>query len=210
MKILIIGATGKTGKQLVQQGLEQGHTVSALCRNPGKLKINHPRLRVLQGNVLEASSLVSAVEGQEAVISALGHKRFILPSNILSEGSINLIRIMEAQQVNRLICITSLGIADSRYRLGLYYTLFVIPVILFFYFRDKEKQEMAIRQSKLEWTIVRPGQLTNGKQRAVYKTGPGLGHALFTRMVSRATVAAFILKELGQRKYIRQVSGITH
>ena len=71
---------------------------------------------------------------------------------------------MEKHHIKRFICITSLGINDSRFKLGLYYTLFVIPVILLFYFLDKEKQERIIMKSNLDWTIVRPGQLTNGKK----------------------------------------------
>ncbi|TDQ30969.1 NAD(P)-dependent oxidoreductase [Zeaxanthinibacter enoshimensis] len=210
MRILIIGGTGKTGRELIKQGLAKGHTITVFARKPGKIREVHQNLRVVPGNILDPTTLAPALLNQDAVLSALGHKRFVIRTNTLSEGTKNLISGMEQLGVKRLICITSLGIADSRYRLGLYYSLFVIPVLLFFYFRDKEKQERVIRESNLDWTIVRPGQLTNGKKRTRYRTGPGLGHYIFTRLVSRATVAGFMLDELAGRNYLKQVSGITN
>ena len=207
MKILVIGGTGR---ERIRQGLEQGQEVTVLARKPSRVKAEHPRLKVLKGNVLHVSALEEALGGQEAVLCALGHKRFILPTSTLSRGTQNILDVMQRKGVNRFLCITSLGIGDSRFRLGLYYTLFTIPFILFFYFKDKSKQEDLIRKSGLDWTIVRPGQLTNGKKRARYRHGPGLGHYIFTRMISRADVAHFMLRELEKDRYIRSVTGITY
>lgn len=94
---------------------------------------------------------------QDAVVSALGHKRFFYPTRILSRGTWNILRAMEAHGVQRLVCETSLGIGDSAGRMGLYYTLFTIPVILPFYFWDKAQQERIIAESDVEWVIVGPG-----------------------------------------------------
>lgn len=203
MKLLIIGGTGGTGKELIKQALEQGHQVAALVRSPEKLKIVHENLSVIKGNVLDLENVENAVAGQDAVLLSLGHKRFFIKTNILSEGTKNIITAMEKHEVKRLICITSLGINDSRFRMGLYYTLFVIPIILFFYFRDKAKQENLIRESDLDWTIVRPGQLTNGRRRENYKHGNNLGSYIRTRMISRASVADFMLKQLSAKTYFR-------
>lgn len=148
MKLLIIGGTGGTGKELIEQALEQGHSLTALVRNPEKVNIAHKDLSVINGNILDFDKVQGVVAGQDAVLSALGHKRFFIKTNILSEGTKNIIHAMEMHNVNRFICITSLGIDDSRFKLGLYYTLFVIPVIVFFYFLDKGKQEKLIRSSK--------------------------------------------------------------
>ena len=117
---------------------------------------------------------------------------------------------MKRNHIKRFICITSLGINDSRFKLGLYYTLFVIPVILFFYFLDKSKQERIIENSGLDWTIVRPGQLTNGKKRTEYKHGSDVGHYILTKMISRASVAHFMLKQLESKNYLRKTVGITY
>lgn len=209
MNILIIGSTGKTGRELVKQGLERGHFITAMARKPEKLKMVHPKLKIVQGDVLDPASLERSLKDQEAVLCALGHKKFLIKTNILSRGSSHLISAMQKQQLKRLICITSLGINDSRYRLGLYYTLFIIPFIIFFYFRDKTKQERLIMKSDLDWTIIRPGQLTNGKRREKYRHGSGLGNYLLTRTISRADVTHFMLEELSQGHYIRKISGIT-
>ena len=210
MKLLIVGGTGKTGRLLISQGLEEGHCITAMVRNPNKLKFNNPNLKVLKGNVLNLENVEIAVQGQDAVLSALGHKQFFIKTSILSKGTMNIIRAMEKKGVDRLICITSLGINDSKFRLGLYYTLFVIPVILFFYFRDKSKQEKLIAQSNLDWTIVRPGQLTNGRKRTKYQHGPNLGSYILTKMISRNDVAHFMLKLLKNRAYINEAPGIIY
>uniref|UniRef100_UPI00262D266D NAD(P)-dependent oxidoreductase n=1 Tax=uncultured Muriicola sp. TaxID=1583102 RepID=UPI00262D266D len=147
MKLTIIGGTGKTGKELLKQGLEAGHHITALVRNPKKVKIQHPNLKVVQGNVLNTTDLDGIFKGQDAVLSALGHKRFLGPSHILSQGTENILQAMKTDAVSRFICITSMGINDNRFKLGLYYTLFVIPFIVFFYFRDKAKQERFIMES---------------------------------------------------------------
>jgi len=210
MKILIIGGTGKTGKELIKQALELGYNVTALVRNPKKIIQQHPNLKIEKGNVLHPESFGNSFIGQDAVLCALGHKKFIIKTNILSEGTKNIITEMQKQKLSRFICITSLGINDSRFKLGLYYSLFIIPFILFFYFLDKSRQEKIIRQSTLKWTIVRPGQLTNGKKRMHYKHGENLGNYIFTRMISRADVAHFMLNQITHPKYLYKAPGITY
>ena len=210
MKIMLIGGTGKTGKELIKQALEAGHQVTALVRNPKKIKITNPNLVVAEGNVLVPESLERSFAAHDIVISALGHKKFFIKTTILSGGTRNIIRAMRKNQINRFICITSLGINDSRFKLGLYYTFFVIPFIILFYFLDKEKQERIIQQSELDWTIVRPGQLTNGRKRGRYKQGKGLGSYILTKMISRADVAHFILREMEHNAYIRKVVELTY
>lgn len=210
MKLLIIGGTGGTGHELIKQALEQGHRVTALVRNPEKVKITHQQLNVIKGDVLVYDNVEKAVAGQDAVLSTLGHKRFFIYSTILSEGTKNIINAMEKNNVKRFICVTSLGINDSRFKLGLYYTLFVIPFITFFYFRDKAKQEKLIINSNLDWTIVRPGQLTNGKKRSTYKQGPRVGNYILTKTISRADVAHFILSQINNKQYVYKTPGVTY
>ena len=210
MKLLILGGTGGTGQQLIKQALEQGYSLTVLVRNPKKVKIAHQNLSIIKGNVLDFEKVQEVVAGQDAILSVLGHKRFFIKTNILSEGTKNIIHAMEKHNVNRFICVTSLGINDSRFKLGLYYTLFVIPVITFFYFSDKSKQEKLIRSSNLDWTIVRPGQLTNGKKRGTYKHGVNIGNYVLTKMISRADVAHFILNQLNNKSYLHKTPGITY
>ncbi len=165
---------------------------------------------VVQGDVLVPVQLTKAIHGQDAVLSALGHKRFFIPSTRLSADTRNIVAEMEKQGVKRLICITTMGIRDNRFRMGLYYTLFVIPFIVGFYFKDKVIQEKIIEDSTLDWTIVRPGQLTNGKKRGNIKHGAKQGHYIFTHTISRASVAAFMLGLLGDTSYLNKAVAITH
>jgi uncharacterized protein YbjT (DUF2867 family) len=207
MNLLIVGATGGTGRQLVTQALERGHRVTALVRRPPRAEAR-PGVTTIVGNVLDPASLDRAVRGQEAVLSALGHKRWLGPTRILSEGTRNLIAAMGRHGVRRFVCETALGISDSWWQAGLYYTLFVRPVILPFYFWDKVRQEAVIRASDLDWTIVRPGALTNGPKRGRYRHGPRVGHWLWTVRISRADVAAFMLDELTDRRHVRATVGV--
>jgi uncharacterized protein YbjT (DUF2867 family) len=207
-RILIIGATGGTGRELVAQALERGYAVTALVRNPSKLQIDDPRLTVMRGDVLDSESVSVAMRGQEGVFCALGHKRYFSPTRILSEGTRNLLSAMEAHGVRRLVCETSLGLGDSAGRMGLYYTCFIIPVILPFYFWDKTRQERAIAESNVEWTIVRPGVLTNGSRRGQSRHGRGIGSFLWTVRISRADVADFMLNQLVSDTYLGAAPGL--
>ena len=206
-RLLIVGATGGTGRQLVAQALERGHAVTALVRDPSKLGTEHPRLTVIQGDVLDPDSVESAVRGQDAVLSALGHRRYFYPTRILSAGTRNVVRAMEVHGVPRLVGVTSLGLGDSAGRLGLTYTLFVIPVVLPFYFWDKARQERAIARSRVEWVIVRPGTLTNATGRGRTRHGR-VGSFLLTVRIARADVADFMLDQLTSDEYLRAAPGV--
>ena len=208
-RLLIVGATGGTGRQLVAQALERGHAVTALVRDPAKLSIDHARLTVLQGDVLDQESVDRAVRGQDAVISALGHKQFFRPTRILSEGTRNLVRAMEAHRVRRLVCMSSLGIGDSGGRMGLWYTLVVIPFVVPFYFWDKTRQERLVAASALEWVIVRPGALTNAVPRRAYRQGARVGSYIMTVRISRADVAEFMLDQLSHDAYVGAAPGVS-
>jgi uncharacterized protein YbjT (DUF2867 family) len=207
-RVLVVGATGGTGRQLVIQALERGLEVTALVRDPARLQMEHPRLRVAVGDVLDPPTLQAALQGQEAVLSALGHRRYFAPGRILSEGTANVLRAMEACGVRRLVCETALGIGDSAGRLGLYYTLFVIPVILPLYFWDKARQERRIAASHAEWVIVRPAALTDRPQRGQVQHGPAVGSYVRTVSIPRADVAAFMLDQLTDSAHVGTAVGI--
>ena len=131
------------------------------------------------------------------------------PTRILSEGTRNLLRAMNAHGVSRLVCETALGIGNSAGRMGLYYTFFVIPIILPFYFWDKTRQEQAIAGSRADWVVVRPGALTNGPKRGGYRHGASIGNFLWTVRISRADVADFMLNQLTDNTYLKTAPGIS-
>jgi uncharacterized protein YbjT (DUF2867 family) len=208
VRVLVIGATGGTGRQLVQQALDQGHQVTAFVRDPSKLRIEHANLRVVKGDVLDYASVESAMHGQSAVLCALGHKRFFYPNKIQSNGMRNILRAMNACDVPRLICETALGIGNSVGRLGLPHTFFFLPLVLPFYMWDKLRQEELIAASDRDWVIVRPGMLTNGEARGSYRHGPKVGSYLWPVKISRADVADFMLKQLTDDTYVGAAPGL--
>jgi putative NADH-flavin reductase len=188
--------------------LERGHDITALVRTPSRLRVTHPRLTVVTGDVLQPASLDAAVRGQDAVLSALGHKRWLYPTRILSAGTQNVIEAMRRHGVRRLIVETALGIGETWWQMGLYYTLFVRLFILPFYFFDKSRQEALVRRSGLDWTLVRPGALNNGPRRGVIRQGPRVGHWLWTVGISRGDVAAFMLDQVTDPRYVGAAVGI--
>lgn len=208
-KIIVVGATGGTGRAVVLQALERQYVVTALVRDEAGLDIAHPRLRVVRGNVLDYATVIAAVRGQDAVVCALGHKRFFYPTRILSEGTSNIVRAMDAEGVRRLICQTSLGIGHSVGRMGVYYSLLVIPLILPFYFWDKTRQERVIAASDTTWTIVRPTALTNATGRGAVRHGADVGSLIWTRRVARADVARFLLDQLSDEQYQCAAVGVS-
>ena len=208
MRVLVIGATGGTGRELVQQALAQGHQVTAFVRDPAKLQIEHSNLRIAKGDVLDYGTVESAMRGQDAVLSALGHRRFFYPNKIQSEGMRNILRAMQSCEVPRLICETALGIGSSVGRLGLPHTFFIMPLILGFYMWDKLRQEELIIASDRDWVIVRPGVLTSGKARGVYRHGPNVGSYFWPVLIPRADVADFMLKQLKDDSYLGMAPGI--
>lgn len=208
LRVLVIGATGGTGRELVRQALELGHEVTAFVRKPAKLKIEHPRLRVVKGDVRDYASVEAAMRGQNAVVCALGHKRFFWPTKILSEGTRNILRAMKACNVPRFICESSLGVGSAVGRLGLIHTFFFIPLILPFYFWDRVRQEKLIEESDRDWVIVRPPVLNNKPARGNYRHSRNLGNFILTNRIARADVADFMLKQMTDDDYVGTAVGV--
>ena len=207
MNLVIFGATGGTGLALVEQALDRGHAVTAFVRKASRMRIRHRLLRLVVGDVLDYGMVEAAIAGQDAVLSALGHKRWLIKTSILSRGTRNIVAAMTKCGVRRFVCETSLGVGDSRGRLGILYTFFLTPVLLYYY-QDKELQEKCIMQSSLDWVIVRPAALTNGKQTGAVREGKDIGSLLFTHRISRADVASFMLSEVKDDRYVRDTPGV--
>jgi putative NADH-flavin reductase len=212
MKLLIIGATGGTGTQVVQQALQQGITVTAFVRRPGKLKITHTNLKVVQGNVLQQSSINKIIVGHDAVICCLGAPA-TKAGNLRSAGTKNIINAMQQNEVSRLICQTSLGFGDSEIVLRntpWFFKKIIVPYLLKSTFADHLLQENFIQQSKLNWTIVRPGTMTNGKFTGNYQHGFSYSDEKLKVKISRADVADFLIQQVSSTQYQKKVTGISY
>ena len=209
MKVLIFGATGGTGQQLVAQALTQGHEVTAFVRNPTKLKTTAPRLHIVKGDVLHYATVEKAMTGQEAVLCALGAPASDR-TTMRADGTKHIIQAMSACGVRRLVCQTSLGFGDSQALLPFHFKYIVVPFILHHAFADHEQQERAIKESRLDWVIVRPGNMTNGARTGLYRHGFAGDDRSIKLKVSRADVADFMLKQLTEDRYLHQTPGISY
>jgi putative NADH-flavin reductase len=207
MKVVIFGATGSVGRLMVAQALEEGHTVTAFARDPAKLSITHPNLRVIQGDAMDPAAVEQAVRGQDAVVCALGAGA---KGTIRSEGTRNIVAAMERAGVRRLVCQSSLGVGDSRENLNFFWKYVMFGMLLREAYADHVAQESQVMRSALDWTIVRPGAFTDGPRTGRYRHGFAADDKAITFKVSRADVAEFMLKQLTDRSYLRKTPALSY
>ncbi len=208
MQLLVVGATGGTGRQAIEQALQRGHFVTAFARDPAKLSIQHPNLTVLTGDVLKPETLLPAVRRQDVVFCALG-SRPGQEDKAVADGTINLIDAMMHVGVRRLLVVSSLGVGTSYEEAPLPSKL-IIKTLLSGVIAEKEKQEQAIRESNLDWIIARPTRLTDGPVTGHCRIGEHLPFPRFSfPRISRADVVAFLLDQLDKDAYLQKAVTIT-
>ena len=209
MQLVIFGATGTVGRQVVQQALAQGHTVTAFARSLTKLDIQHPQLNLTPGDVLDASAVESAIQGQDAVVCVLGAGKN-LKSTIRSEGTRQIIQAMKKVGLRRLICLSTLGAGESWSNLDFYWKYVMFGFILRQVFADHERQEALVRNSNLDWTLVRPGALTDGPLTGEYRHSFPSRDRSISLQISRADVADFILKQLADQSSLQRATSLSY
>jgi putative NADH-flavin reductase len=202
-KILVLGATGGTGQQLISRALQQGHEVTALVRTPQRLTISDDRLRVLAGSVTDDSqALADAVRDQAAVISALGVGRSFKSRGLITQSMPRIVRAMEDHGVRRLIFTSAFGVGDTRRDVPLGPRIFV-RLLLQDIYRDKELGEATLRASSLDWTLVYPAGLIDARATGRCRAGERLSLTGFPR-IARADVADFLLTQIDDTTYVRK------
>jgi putative NADH-flavin reductase len=209
MNILIFGASGRTGRKLVQKALAQGHLVTAFVRNPAKLDILHAYLKVMQGDVSDYASVEQAITGQEVVFCALGSFTPAKRDPILIDGVRNIICAMEQARVRRLIYLSFLGVRNGRKGLGPVVNFIVAP-FLRNPIADHEEKESLIMQSRLDWIIVRPPRLTNGPYTGVYRSGEDIAARSLILTLSRADLADFMVKQLTDDTFVHKAPRVMY
>lgn len=205
MKLAVFGATGGTGKEIVKQALAAGHEVTVLVRDPARLTIKHDKLYLVIGDVLNPDKVEETLAGSDAVCCSLGNT----PNNpdmVVSEGTRHIIDCMVKQGIRRLVVVTALGVGDSLEQVTLTFKM-IMKTVLRKAYEDKERQEQLVRESDLDWVIVRPGGLTNGPATGNYQFG--LDPAIGSGQVSRADVAAFVLQQLTDDTFLHKTPVIT-
>jgi putative NADH-flavin reductase len=201
MKLIIFGATGGTGQQLVEQALAAGHEVTVFARQGGVMS----RARVVTGDVLDRATVADAIIGHDAVLSALGtrpHSRrgpWNVHVDICSGGIASMIPAMQSAGVKRVIAMSSQGVGDSKLdKLG---TLGA-SLLLGKTFRDKLAMEVMLADSDREWVVVRPGMLVNSKARGRFRCD--VDGTIEGGKICRADVAAFMLQQLESDEWLRK------
>lgn len=193
MKIVVFGATGGTGKQVVERALAAGHEVTAVARRPSAITTKHPLLAVLQGDALEAASIEGAVRGQDAVISALGvHDR--APTVLYSQGVSNIIRAMQLAQVRRLFAISANGLEPGPLWQRVAAKLFLWQAFKESY-SDLVRMEAVIKASSVEWTIMRPPRMVDGALTGVYQVAINQ-HLRKGWRINRADLADYVIRQI--------------
>lgn len=209
MNILIYGASGATGHELVKQALAQGHVVTAFVRNPSKLKVQHQNLKVVEGDVGNFQIVEKSVKGQDAVLSALGALSPFKYDQAVVDGAGNIIRAMESNNISRFIYMSFVGVKESRTNAG-FVIKYIAPKLLSTEIAGHEAREKMIKQSQLKWTIVRAPTLTNGKHIAQFRSGENISTKGFTVTISRADVADFMIRQLTDDTFLRKTPSIMY
>jgi putative NADH-flavin reductase len=204
VRVLIIGASKGIGLETTRQSLEAGYDVRALARSAAAISLSNPKLEKVTGDALDHRDVEAALAQVNAVIVTLGVGLgdLLRPVHLFSEATRVLIRAMKAQAVKRLICVTGFGAGDSHASIS---CLQRVPFQIIFghAYDDKTRQERLIKESALEWTIVRPGVLTGGPRTGRYQV---LREPSQWRngIISRADVAEFLVRQIEDLTYVHE------
>jgi putative NADH-flavin reductase len=205
MKIIVFGASGNTGKEIVQQASARGHSVTAFVRNPESLP-SHFNLRIVQGDVLNPGEVADAIVGHQAVLSALG-ARTPKKADLLARAVPNILAGMRQNYVSRLIV---LGAAGAQPGYGKYQNALTTILVwaikktrLRHPFADQAEQERLLAASEMDYTIVRPPRLVDAPFTGKYRVLPD-SLPSGSRRISRADVADFMVQQLTDPRFHRQ------
>jgi putative NADH-flavin reductase len=207
-KILVLGATGGTGRLIVSEALARGHEVTALVRSPekaGDLK----GARLIVGDIRDENALRNALRGQDTVVSALGTPASPFREvKLLSTATRALVTAMKAEQVSRLVCITGMGAGDSAGRGGFLFDRLIFPLLLKNVYADKDRQEVVVRDSGLDWVLVRPSVLNDKPGRGAIRAITDLSD-FHGGSIARQDVATFVLDQIQGNNWLHRSPLIT-
>jgi uncharacterized protein YbjT (DUF2867 family) len=201
MKILVLGATGATGQLIVRDAVAIGHSVVALVR--AKARSNLPGAELIEGDPRDEGTLARALDGCDAVVITLGTGVGLRKVDLLTDATRALVAAMTRTGVRRMVCISALGVGDSRGHGGFVFDRLFQPLLLGPAYKDKERQEAAIRASSLDWVVVRPGMLTNDPPRGRVKATADLA-GVNGGKIARADVAQFVVEQLANDTWLKR------
>ena len=208
MKVLVLGATGGTGREIVRAAQAKGHQVRALVRSLARSN-DLAGAELVTGDARNEAALLDALDGCEAVVSSLGTGMSPFREvTVLSAATAALISAMGVRHVRRLVCITGMGAGDSRGHGGFFYDYLFQPLLLRKVYQDKDRQEALVRASGLDWVLVRPSALNDkpphGEVRALTDLSGFNGG-----WVARADVARFVVEQLESNTWLHRAPLVT-
>ncbi|GAB4536960.1 MAG: SDR family oxidoreductase [Pleurocapsa sp.] len=211
MRVIIYGATGKIGRLCVDKALNAGHEVTAFARYPGKLDPRE-RLEKVRGDILDRDKVLTSMPGHDAVLTVFGAplnwSTITSVPDLCTHGTINIVNAMLKHKVKRLICMTGIGAGDSKGHGRFVFDNLILPILLGRIYADKNLQETLVMESNLDWTIVRPAELTDESESNNYRVLVDLkGKKAST--IARADVADFLVGQLESDRYLHQTPLIT-
>ena len=199
LKLFVIGATGRTGREVVQQALAKGHHVTAFVRSPEALGLTNERLTVVKGDVDDKDRLFQAMQNHDAVISTLGPRKVFKPGSLLHDSALATTHVMQRAGIKRLVVLSAAAHFPG-------FPNRIASFIMRGHMRDSLAMEEIVQSNGIDWTIARPPRLTQEDSlgyRSREGAAPKMGFAL-----SRKAVAAFMLDAIEQKKHLRKIVGI--
>ncbi|MDA3649874.1 SDR family oxidoreductase [Saccharopolyspora indica] len=208
MRITIFGATGGTGKHLIEQALAAGHQVTAVVRDPAKVTREHPELTVVRADVMDAAGIRPHIAGRDAVISAIGSTSVRNPTAVQTDSTISILDAMGAAGVRRFLVVSNGGmITEGDDPLTKHLVKPIMWRFLKHPWTDMQRMEEIVRASEADWTIIRPPRLTEGPRTGRYRSA--VERAVRGGMkISRADLADSILRSLDDDSSIRSAIAV--
>ena len=216
MKILILGGTGRTGIQLIEEGLRRGHQINALVRYPEKLKSESSNLQVTKGTPSNIDDLRKAINGAEVVFNTLNIStssnwpwaKLRTPKDFISSSIRNMINLMHEERIKRIIVMSAHGAGDSITEVPGWFKLLISYSTMRYAYKEHGEQETLLKQSDLDWTAIRPMSLSNSQKAKEVMVSFG-GVPKPKRSISRRNVAKFMLDIAENNEYIGQTPTIS-
>jgi uncharacterized protein YbjT (DUF2867 family) len=207
MKIFLLGGTGLTGRLLLDDFLQSGLEVTAFVRDSSKMDKVHPNLKVVQGDPAHAASVQKSLAGHDTVACTLGYRKMKQRERVFEPAMQAVVKVGGQCGIKKIVYLSAYGVAETRGDLGFLVGKIVLPMMLEGVFADHATAENIIRSSGIDYTIVRPGTLSNGPRTGSYRAQEGLMKA---RKISRADVADFMLRGVTDPAFSRKTIGLSY
>lgn len=210
MNIFLFGATGGTGKEILIKLLEQKHQVFALARNPEVLGVTDDNLKIIKGSIYDVETYQDELSKCDLVISALGTGTSRKPTEIYSQGGQQIITAMQKANVKRLITLTAGAFDPTDPATRSFIVKYIVQPLFKNIYSDMQKWETILENSTgIDWTIIRPSRLTNGKEKGNYRVQ--LDHCpKGGSKINRSDLADFIVKQVNSPQYVHKKVAVAY